>query len=144
MHVFIKHGLQYFYNKEKPSTISVLEIGFGTGLNALLTYLIAKEISELHVNYTGLEAYPVAIKEIEKLNFSEQLEIDKSIYTKLHTCAWEKKEAISNRFNLKKLNIRFEEFIGLGDFDLIYFDAFGPRVSQNCGRRLFLNKCLQL
>jgi len=128
MHVFIKHGLQYFYNKEKPSTISVLEIGFGTGLNALLTYLIAKEISELHVNYTGLEAYPVAIKEIEKLNFSEQLEIDKSIYTKLHTCAWEKKEAISNRFNLKKLNIRFEEFIGLGDFDLIYFDAFGPRV----------------
>src|SRR5690625_2374128 len=97
-------------------------------VNALLTYLIAKEISELHVNYTGLEAYPVAIKEIEKLNFSEQLEIDKSIYTKLHTCAWEKKEAISNRFNLKKLNIRFEEFIGLGDFDLIYFDAFGPRV----------------
>jgi len=128
MHVFIKHGFQYFYNKEKPSTISVLEIGFGTGLNALLTYLTAKEISDLQVDYTGLEAYPVAIEEIETLNFAEQLAVDKTIYTKLHTSAWEKKEVIFNKFNLKKRNIHFEEFTGLGNFNLIYFDAFGPRV----------------
>lgn len=128
LHVFIKHGFQYFYNKEKPATISVLEIGFGTGLNALLTYLTAKEISQLQVDYTGLEAYPVAIKDIESLNFAEQLAVDKAIYTKLHTSAWEQKEAISSKFNLTKQNIRFEEFTGSSDFNLIYFDAFGPRV----------------
>src|SRR5699024_1139411 len=128
MHVFIKHGFQYFYNKEKPSTISVLEIGFGTGLNALLTYLTAKEISDLQVDYTGLEAYPVAIEEIETLNFAEQLAVDKTIYTKVHTSALKKKEVIFNKFNLKKRNIHFEEFTGLGNFNLIYFDAFGPRV----------------
>src|SRR5690625_677500 len=128
MHVFIKHGLQYFYNQEKPTTISVLEIGFGTGLNALLTYLTAKETPGLHIDYTGLEAYPVALNEIETLNFAEQLKIDKAIYTKLHTCEWEKKVAIADRFNLTKYTTRFEEFIGQGNFDLIYFDAFGPRV----------------
>lgn len=128
MHVFIKHGFQYFYNQEKPTSISVLEIGFGTGLNALLTYLAAKEITILQVDYTALEAYPVELKEIKTLNFTEQLDIDKTIYTKLHTSEWEKKVAIADRFNLIKHTKRFEEFIGEGNFNLIYFDAFGPRV----------------
>ena len=128
LHVFIEHGFQYFYNQETPSSIAVLEIGFGTGLNALLTYLASKEKDALHVDYTGLEAYPVALNEIETLNFAEQLGISKSEYTTLHSGVWEEAEVISDRFNLTKKNIRFEDFTSSEDFDLIYFDAFGPRV----------------
>lgn len=128
LHVFIEHGLHYIYNQEKPSTIAVLEIGFGTGLNALLTYLVGKEKEDLQIEYTGLEAYPVALNEINTLNFAEQLEISKSEYTALHTGAWEEVEAISDRFTLTKKNIRFEDFTSSESFDLIYFDAFGPRV----------------
>lgn len=128
LHVFIEHGFQYFYNQEKPPSMAVLEIGFGTGLNALLTYLTSKEKKGLHIEYTGLEAYPVALSEIEVLNFAEQLDISKPEYTKLHIGAWEEVETISDRFNLTKKNIRFEDFTSSENFDLIYFDAFGPRV----------------
>lgn len=128
LHVFIKHGLLYFYEQNKPQTISVLEIGFGTGLNALLTYVTAKEILSLKVDYTGLEAYPVALEEISLLNFTEQLNIDNLAFDKMHTSLWEQAEAISDKFNLTKRKLRFEEFKELEAFNLIYFDAFGPRV----------------
>lgn len=127
-HVFIQHGLEYIIAQDPSNSLSVLEIGFGTGLNALLTYTNAQDVAELIVNYTGLEAYPILVEEISKLNFSEQLEIDNSIYTKLHTTAWEEKAAISDNFYLTKLKMKFQDFQGNGNFNLIYFDAFGPRV----------------
>ncbi|HLW15592.1 MAG TPA: tRNA (5-methylaminomethyl-2-thiouridine)(34)-methyltransferase MnmD [Flavobacteriaceae bacterium] len=128
LHVFIKHGFQYFYGQEKPTSMAVLEIGFGTGLNALLTYLEGKGKKGLHLNYTGLEAYPVPLTEIDTLNFAEQLGINKSEYMQLHSGTWEKDEVISDGFSLTKKNIRFEDFRSSEGFDLIYFDAFGPRV----------------
>lgn len=128
LHVFIKHGLQYFYEQEKPQTVSILEIGFGTGLNALLTYITADKIEDTAIRYTGLEAYPVGLDEIGLLNFSEQLTMDNSVFTKMHTSLWEQTEVISNRFNLTKRKLRFEDFKEQEAFDLIYFDAFGPRV----------------
>lgn len=128
LHVFIKHGLQYFYEQEKPQTVSILEIGFGTGLNALLTYITADKIEDTAIRYTGLEAYPVGLDEIGLLNFSEQLTMDNSVFTKMHTSLWEQTEVISNRFSLTKRKLRFEDFKEQEAFDLIYFDAFGPRV----------------
>lgn len=127
-HVFIQSGLQYLYEKQKTQHISILEIGFGTGLNALMTYLSAKEIADLHIKYTGLEAYPVALKEIENLNFSNQLNTDNKVFSSIHASPWEVEEEISDRFLLTKKNLRFEEFKETLAYDLIYFDAFGPRV----------------
>ncbi len=128
LHVFIKHGLQYVCNPNLNKPLSILEIGFGTGLNALLTYISSKEIDNLSIDYTGLEAYPVAMEEIDNLNFSEQLNMDNKVYTKLHSSAWEQREKISDTFYLTKKNIRFEDFQESEKFHLIYFDAFGPRV----------------
>lgn len=128
LHVFIKNGLEYFYEQHKPKAVSILEIGFGTGLNALLTYVTAKEKNDLSINYIGLEAYPIALNEINTLNFSEQLNIDNGIFTKMHSSLWEQKEIISDIFSLSKNNLRFESFEAVEAFNLIYFDAFGPRV----------------
>lgn len=128
LYVYIKHGLEYALTSGNIKHLSILEIGFGTGLNTLLTYLHTQEIEDLMVEYTGLEAYPVTINEVEKLNFATQLEVDNSVYQKFHTTDWEQRQNVSDRFYLTKKNIRFEDFEDADSFDLIYFDAFGPRV----------------
>ena len=65
-HVFIQHGLSFLV--EKQSNITVLEIGFGTGLNALLTYLFAQQ-NDCQINYHTLEPYPLTMEIVEKLKF---------------------------------------------------------------------------
>lgn len=140
LHVFIKHGLQYFYEQEQPNGISILEIGFGTGLNALLTYIEAKALEGLNIDYTGLEAYPVELSEINMLNFAEQLNIDTTIYNKMHSSLWEQKVLISDLFSLTKNNLRFEDFKGVETFNIIYFDAFGPRVQPELWEKKILQQ----
>lgn len=140
LHVFIKNGLQYFYEEEKPQTISILEIGFGTGLNALLTYVTTKELVDLNIDYTGLEAYPVALNEVETLNFSEQLNIENTIFDKMHTTPWEQAASITDKFNLTKWKLRFEDFKEEAAFNLIYFDAFGPRVQPELWEKIIFQQ----
>ena len=67
-HVFIDKGFSYLTNE----AISILEIGFGTGLNALIT-LIEAEKSNRQVDYTGIEAYPITNEEISQLDYIETL-----------------------------------------------------------------------
>lgn len=123
-HVFIKMGLSLFFNS--PS-ITVLEIGFGTGLNALLTLLEAEK-QGFQVHYEGVEAYPVMPGELAKINFTEQLGISQKYFDALHYASWKDKEAITPNFHLKKRRQFFDEITDKEAFDLIYFDAFGPRV----------------
>jgi tRNA U34 5-methylaminomethyl-2-thiouridine-forming methyltransferase MnmC len=73
-HVFIKHGLLFFVESfPMVNSIQILEIGFGTGLNAYITSLEAKKLNIL-VNYVGVEAFPITSEEIDAMNFSEQLD----------------------------------------------------------------------
>lgn len=123
-HVFIKNGLSLFFGK---SEISILEIGFGTGLNALLTSLHAKE-NNLKVNYEALEAFPLAIAEIKNINFPEQLQTERTLFEKLHQADWEQASPITENFHLKKRKQFFDTLTDSNQFELIYFDAFGPRV----------------
>ena len=124
-HVFIKHGLEFISKAE----ISVLEMGFGTGLNAFITFLEAQKRS-LKIDYTGVEAYPVSDIEIEKLNYVTELngEDSSDIFDKLHSISWEEKKSISSNFSLLKKKQFFEDFKDEIKFDLIYFDAFGAKV----------------
>ena len=122
-HVFIKSGLQKFDNKP----VSILEIGFGTGLNAFITQIEA-EINNQNVDYVGVEAYPVLLDEALKMNYFEELNADKSIYEKIHSINWEEKVKISTNFELTKRKQFLEEITDVDCFDLIYFDAFGFRV----------------
>lgn len=137
LHVFIQEGLYYWSSENPRMPVSILEIGFGTGLNALLTILKSENIPS--VQYTGVEAYPLDIEEALLLNYNTVIEdqyCDKKadmpdllqIYTQIHTCVWEKKNSITDNFYLTKLQQKFSEISFVSCFDIIYFDAFGIRV----------------
>jgi tRNA U34 5-methylaminomethyl-2-thiouridine-forming methyltransferase MnmC len=124
-HVFIKNGLSLIDEK----TITILEIGFGTGLNAFITFLEAKK-NNLSINYTGVEAYPVAIDEAFAMNYLKELNVLEleSIYQTMHESSWEEKISIDSNFILSKRKQFFQDINDKNCFDLIYFDAFGYRV----------------
>ena len=121
-HVFIKNGLNLF---QKQDSISILEIGFGTGLNAFITFL--ETLTKDKVNYVGIEAYPISEEEIAQMNYVSELEAEKyqDVFNKMHSCDWEKQETISENFHLTKRKQFFQDIEDKNQFDLIYFDAFG-------------------
>ena len=131
-HVFIKNGLQHFCSLNSKKEAFILEIGFGTGLNCLLTYFEAKN-SNLKIEYTGVEAFPVLVSEWKAMNYGLLLNEENSsqIFEKLHSVAWEKRENISKHFSLKKEEKKFQQIEEKNCYDLIYFDAFGPRVQPD-------------
>jgi len=127
-HVFIKAGLHHLLSrKNKNQGINILEIGFGTGLNAFLTLLYSSKNS-IYINYTGVEAYPVATSEIEQLNYTSILEVSKAPFEKLHQTPWERSIKIEDHFKLTKKQQFFSEIESVSEYQLIYFDAFGARV----------------
>lgn len=147
-HVFIKHGLHHLcppelvsgsikknqYNftssaVEKSQSISILEIGFGTGLNAFITYLEAEKLN-LNIDYVGVEGYPVASNEIRHLNYLSELKADSraEVFQNMHNLNWEKQFNLSQSFQLTKQQKMFDEISDENKFNLVYFDAFGARV----------------
>jgi tRNA U34 5-methylaminomethyl-2-thiouridine-forming methyltransferase MnmC len=126
-HVFIQTGLRYFCALSQAQDLVILEIGFGTGLNAFLTSLEAEEL-ERNITYDGVEAYPVSSEEVRALNYAEMLGIVDTSFLKLHAVPWETPQAITSKFNLNKQQKRFKDITNTDRYHLIYFDAFGARV----------------
>lgn len=125
-HVFIKNGLDYLYNHEK---LHILEIGFGTGLNAYITLLESIKRNK-SIEYCGVEAYPLALSEVLNLNYAEVLGDNqtKVLFDEMHKQDWEKQIKLNQNFSLLKRKMLFEDIDFVNQFDLIYFDAFGYRV----------------
>jgi len=121
-HVFIDKGFSVISKSE----ISILEIGFGTGLNCFLTLLEAAK-RKISINYIGVEAYPVTTEEAEQLNYVSELNIDKNQpdFNQLHDVTWEERHQITERFFLQKRKQFFKDIEAVNQFDLVYFDAFG-------------------
>ena len=107
----------------------ILEIGFGTGLNAFITLLEAEKLN-VKIDYFGVEGYPVEMDEISQLNYPTQLksETSESLFKKMHEISWEEKHVISNNFSLTKQKRFFSKIKEKDSYNLIYFDAFGARV----------------
>ena len=123
-HVFIKNGFSLFEGKP----ISILEIGFGTGLNSFITYLEAKKNNQ-YIDYVGVDAYPVILDEALQMNYVAEIDATQSaIFQQLHECNWEQKNAIAENFTLTKRQQFFQDIDNSNAFNLIYFDAFGFRV----------------
>ncbi|MGN6617097.1 MAG: tRNA (5-methylaminomethyl-2-thiouridine)(34)-methyltransferase MnmD [Ilyomonas sp.] len=124
-HVFIEAGLKPMLNKFE--TIHLFEMGFGTGLNALLTLVEALEYKQQIVYHT-VELFPLSMDEILQLNYSEQLHTQdlKKYFLQIHACEWEKGVELHPLFVLHKLNISLTDIIFSKKFHLIYFDAFAP------------------
>jgi len=121
-HVFIDKGLSII---SKPE-ISILEIGFGTGLNCFLTLLEAEK-RKISINYVGVEAYPVTKEEAVLLNYVSELNIaDKQVvFNQLHQVSWDENHDISTEFSLEKRKQFFKDITEEDQFNLVYFDAFG-------------------
>lgn len=124
-HVFIKSGLELI--KDKP--IAILEIGFGTGLNAFITYLETKK-SNQKIDYVGVEAYPVLIEEALQMNYVLELQApeEQEIFSSMHLSTWEENHQLDVNFDFTKRQQFFQDITDVNKFDLIYFDAFGFRV----------------
>jgi len=124
-HVFIKTGLSLFRDRQ----ITILEIGFGTGLNALIT-LMESAGRGLDIAYKGVEAYPVVSEELEQLEYTKTLEAAdfEACFLKMHQSSWGEPHQIAENFSLIKQQIDFREISDVGMVDLIYYDAFGARV----------------
>jgi tRNA U34 5-methylaminomethyl-2-thiouridine-forming methyltransferase MnmC len=124
-HVFIKNGLDNIL----PNEISILEIGFGTGLNAFITFLEAEK-RNLKINYTGVEAFPIDENEVSQMDYADILHANnyQNLFDKMHSVSWNESHFINEHFTLIKQHKRFEDIDDFEKYDLIYFDAFGFRV----------------
>ncbi len=127
-HVFIDKVRERLAGRTE---ISILEIGFGTGLNAFLTLQMAQEL-KINVRYVGLEAYPVSQDELNQLEYASIWKEGSELYEKLHIGPWETENVITEGFKLAKKQIFFEDWKSEGYFfDFVFFDAFGPRVQPD-------------
>jgi len=131
-HVFIKNGLNLINDYE----INILELGFGTGLNVLVTINEYLKTDKNHIiNYFSLEKYPINESEINDLAYFklfDNLEL-KNIYQKIHSAEWEKSVEITKGFTLKKIKCDFFDLknIALPKINLVYYDCFGARVQPD-------------
>ncbi len=126
-HVFIDAGLKPLSGTKE--TICVFEMGFGTGLNALLT-LVQAELHQQKIYYETIEAFPLEEDIITQLNYCEQLQQPdlKNIFIQLHAAAWEKEIPITAFFVLRKTRTSLINHSSSQLFNLIYYDAFAPAV----------------
>ncbi|WP_291722920.1 tRNA (5-methylaminomethyl-2-thiouridine)(34)-methyltransferase MnmD [Bernardetia sp.] len=133
--VFIDRGLKYL-KENGYETIKVLEIGFGTGLNAILAYEFAQK-NNIKIEYVSLEPFPVPLEIAEKLNYTDFLEEEsKEIFGQIHRLSWEEKHEVSSYFSIQKIENTLENFknnsdfqseiTGEEEFDCIFYDAFAP------------------
>ena len=128
-HVFIKNGFDHILATKKFSELHILEIGFGTGLNAFITFLESLKRNQ-NINYVGVEAYPISEEEIRLLNYVEQLSAVnyRAIFNALHETSWGIKQLLTASFSLTKRKQFFADIEDQDRYDIIYFDAFGARV----------------
>jgi tRNA U34 5-methylaminomethyl-2-thiouridine-forming methyltransferase MnmC len=121
-HVFIHHGFNYFHSVNSTKKIRILEVGFGTGLNAWLT-MKACQSFDVQVDYTALEPFPLEEEIFNALNYGG------SDFLALHLSKWEQPISLSSNFSLTKIKqpIQQQDFPP-GSFDIVYYDAFAPNT----------------
>jgi tRNA U34 5-methylaminomethyl-2-thiouridine-forming methyltransferase MnmC len=122
LHVFLQAGFRHALSCLVTPPLRVLEVGFGTGLNALLTWLEA-ERSNVPVYYESIEKYPLSEEEMAALNYPAQEKL-----ACLHQCGWNTPVSLSPCFTVCKKHVDLLEYVPAGSFAVIYFDAFAPTV----------------
>ena len=131
MHIFIEAGLHSWLKNSTKQSLHILEVGFGTGLNALLTAL-DEQSKELSLHYTSLELYPVQEEIYSQLHFDIKHRDSDKCLQELHTAPWDKAITLqcNPHFILEKRHCALQDFSATHPIDLIYFDAFSPEVQE--------------
>lgn len=132
-HVFIEAGFRHLLNEaDRPEMIRVFEMGFGTGLNALMTMIAAAEAQQ-PVYYESVEAFPLEADLYSLLNYCRQLNRPdlQPLFDQLHTSAWGVTQSITPFFTFKKTQAALTEFSTPEHFQIIYYDAFAPNAQPD-------------
>jgi len=129
LHVFIEAGFRHQIRQLPGKQIAILEVGFGTGLNALLT-AIAAEKMERSIYYVALEPNPLNKEEFYSLNYCELLgrRDRQEDFLRMHECEWNKIISVTEELLMYKSDSLLQTFEGRTKFHLIYFDAFAPNA----------------
>jgi tRNA U34 5-methylaminomethyl-2-thiouridine-forming methyltransferase MnmC len=137
-HVFIKNGLR-FWKQKNPNKkyCNIFEVGFGTGLNALLTFKESKFVPNLNFTYSSVEPNPLKFSEIEKLNYNDE------IFSFIHRSEWNSPIQISKNFTLIKNNSFIQNFNIEINPDIIYFDPFCYRVQPEMWSKKIINPIIK-
>lgn len=125
-HVFIEAGL--LYKTDDQHSIAILDVGFGTGLNAYLTFLEAQS-RQIAIRYQAVEKYPLAQSHVDQLNYETILSGTKGdfdVFRKMHTAQWNDWIDIAPEFSFRKLEMDIQSVDYNNIFDIVYFDAFAP------------------
>lgn len=148
-HVFMKMG----WEKVIPgkSQVDILEIGFGTGLNA---YLVLDEIVDdaedfPGVHYTALEAYPVDASMVSQLDYWKygsyaNPENNRDAFLSLHEATWNEPDEVYPFFIIEKRQVHLQDFVPQREYDLVFFDAFAPRVQPEMWTKEIFDKMYSL
>ena len=141
MHVFIQHGLEYYCEQHHPKEVSILEVGFGTGLNALLSAQHTMH-TDVSIRYTTLEPFPLPENVWSDLNYGDA---DKGghLYRALHEAAWNREVAVSPEFTILKLDKSLHDASLEESYDIIYFDAFAPQIQPELWAYVSLEKVVK-
>ncbi len=121
--------------------LRILEVGFGTGLNALLTWERCDQGSSA-VEYVAIEAFPVTVELASQLNYASCLASPaaQEIFAAMHQCSWGIWSHLGENFSLLKLQTRIEDFEPVDPYDLVYFDAFSPPIQPELWTRIIFDK----
>jgi tRNA U34 5-methylaminomethyl-2-thiouridine-forming methyltransferase MnmC len=146
IHVFIKEGLQYFIENKHSSnqTIHVFEVGFGTGLNALLSLQEAIRLNQ-KMFYQTIEPYPLSSEEVDELNYGSLLNEDlKQSFIAMHACEWNKDVQLHLLFSFKKIQTQLQQFETAQKFHVIFFDAFDPNTQPDLWTKPIFKKMFDM
>lgn len=139
-HIFIQNGLDLV---KKKGAIRILEVGFGTGLNALLSASWSEKNNQ-PIHYTGIESKPLPPELCFQLDYPPHIgQHAEKIYDALIHCDWEIDNQLSTHFSIQKRELKIQDFIAEEPTDLIYFDTFGPRVQAEMWGITILEKMFQ-
>ncbi len=139
--VFIDSGLNYHFRKGKIN-ISIFEMGFGTGLNALLSFLWSNE-KNVRIDYETVEAYPIDATVVNNLNYTNILG-QKQVFESFHNLDWNQNHVISHLFQFKKYLSLLEDLKLDKCFDVVFYDAFAPSNQPHLWELPILNKMYQI
>lgn len=138
-YVFVEKGLVHLLSNNGLAEVNILEIGFGTGLNALLSAQAAIEL-QIKLNYATVEAYPLSREVWSQLNYTDVLG-DAAFFEDLHERSWDCEHPLRPNFFLKKYYASLQEIKFLPkSFNLIYYDAFAPSKQPEMWTRDILEK----
>lgn len=137
-HIFIDAGLKNVLSHNLDEIV-ILELGFGTGLNALMTWIESERLQQ-KIHYITYEMYPLSIEDAEALNYQTQLQFSSPIFKKMHQCTWNEYHHLSPYFSFEKRLASIENIDIQSGIHLIYFDAFAPEIQPQLWAQPMIQK----